>query len=201
MIDISHTTVAKSTQQNADDYLAGPRIIKITRIELTDVSEQPVAVFFEGDDGKPYLPCKTCRRVMMHVWGKNASAYVGRSMTIFRDSKVRFGAMEVGGIRISHMSHIESDMTFALNATKGKKALTTVKPLTQPSQTRQEPQVDLAAWADGIVESLPSYATADDLRAAWSKHRVALKDFDRDRYEEVSAKVNARGGELSVGAD
>ena len=129
MTDISHTIVARSSQQNADDYLSGPRTITVTRVELTESADQPVAVFFNGDEGKPYLPCKTCRRIMVRVWGPHAEHYTGRSMTIYRDDTVRFGGLSVGGIRISHMSHIDKEVTMVLQETKGKKKPFIVKPL------------------------------------------------------------------------
>ena len=47
--------------------------------------------------------------------------WAGKSMTIFCDPEVKFGGVKVGGIRISHMTDIESDMAVCLNTTKGKK--------------------------------------------------------------------------------
>lgn len=129
MTDISHTIVAKSSQQNADDYIGGSRTITVTKVELTESADQPVAIFFTGDEGKPYLPCKTCRRVMVRVWGPEASAYIGRSLTIYRDDRVTFGGLAVGGLRISHMSHIDKDVTLALQEKRGNKKPITVKPL------------------------------------------------------------------------
>jgi hypothetical protein len=48
------------------------------------------------------------RRVLVAMWGAEASAYVGRSLTLFRDPDVKFGGMETGGIRISHATHIDA---------------------------------------------------------------------------------------------
>src|SRR5690348_5899593 len=97
----------KSDQLNSDDLISGPRTITITRVSANEGSpEQPISISFEGDDQKPYKPCKSMRRVMVHIWGPDASQYVGRSMTIYRDPKVQFGGMAVGGIRISHMTDI-----------------------------------------------------------------------------------------------
>ena len=70
-----------------------------------------------------------------------------------------------------------------------------------PSQKPQEPKFDLAAWSAQILDRLPSYATADDLRTDWATHRAELKAAMPERFAEVNAKVNARGGELSVGAE
>lgn len=129
MTDLAKTIAPKSDQLNADDLIAGPITITITRVRGCDEPDQPVAVHFEGDDGKPYKPCKSMRRVMVHCWGPDGNTYAGRRMTLYRDENVQFGGIKVGGIRISHLSHIEREMTMALTATRAKRAPYTVKPL------------------------------------------------------------------------
>lgn len=127
--DMAATIAPKSDQLNADDLISGPRTITITRVSGNDNPDQPVNVFYESDNGKPFRPCKSMRRVMVHVWGPDAQAYVGRSMTIYRDPAVQFGGMQVGGIRISHMSHIDRVQQMALTATRAKRAPFRVEPL------------------------------------------------------------------------
>lgn len=130
MTDLSMTIAPKSDQINADDLIGGPRTITITRVTGNEGSpEQPVNIFFEGDNGKPYRPCKSMRRVMVAVWGADGASYTGRSMTLYRDPSVQFGGMQVGGIRISHMSHIDKAVTMALTATRANRKPYTVKPL------------------------------------------------------------------------
>ncbi len=129
MNDMSRTIIPKSDQLNADDLLTGPITITITGVNIRAGQEQPVSISYEGDNGKPYKACKSMCRVMVSVWGADASKYVGRSMTLFCDPKVRWGGMEVGGIRISHMSDIDSAITMALTVTKANKKPFTVKPL------------------------------------------------------------------------
>jgi hypothetical protein len=138
-MDMSRFIIAKSDQLNADDLLGGPRIITITGVRGTDAADQPVAVSYEGDGGKPYKPCKSMRRVMVHCWGKDAAQYAGRSMELYCDPDVQFGGMKVGGIRISRMSHIDGPKQMALTATRGKKGLYKVQPLTDaPQQPAQQ---------------------------------------------------------------
>jgi hypothetical protein len=129
-VDMSDFIKPNSTQTNADDFLAGPKTVRITKVSGTGNSDQPVAIFFEGDDGKPYLPCRSMRRVLVAAWGIDASSYVGRSMTLFRDPQVIYGGLAVGGIRISAMSHIASPLNLALSVTKAKRAQYRVSPLT-----------------------------------------------------------------------
>ncbi len=140
MSDMSSVIVPKSDQKNADDLLAGPITIKITNVTIRPGTEQPVSVFFDGDEGKPWKPCKSMARVMVSAWGADASKYVGRSLTLYCDPKVKWGGMEVGGIRISHMSDIDSAITMALTVTRANKKPFTVKPITgQPAPARQPP--------------------------------------------------------------
>ncbi|CAO4153250.1 hypothetical protein [Methylorubrum aminovorans] len=129
MTDLSQTIAPKSDQLNADDLIAGPRTIKVTRVSPMREPDQPIAIFFEGDGGKPYKPGKSMRRVLVRVWGKDGAAYAGRRMTLYRDDSVMFGGVAVGGIRISHMSDIIESVTLPLTVTRASRKLFTVRPL------------------------------------------------------------------------
>ena len=127
--DLRPTIVPKSDQLNSEQLLTGPMTIKVTGVTVSNNAEQPVAIAYEGDDGRPYKPCKTMRKVLILAWGHNGSEWAGKSMTLYNDPAVKFGGQSVGGIRISHVSHIEKDFGVALTATKGKKTLHTIKAL------------------------------------------------------------------------
>ena len=129
--DMHQTIIPKSDQLNADDLIGREMTIKITGVDIKGGQEQPVSIHFEGDNGKPYKACKSMCRVMVTAWGPDSSKYVGRSMTLYRDPKVKWGGMEVGGIRISHMSDISGDMTMALTVTRANKKAFTVRPITE----------------------------------------------------------------------
>ena len=143
MTDLSATIDPKSSQMNADDLIGGPKTITITRVSANQSStEQPIAISYQGDNGKPFFPCKSMRRVLVSVWGKDGAAYAGRSLTLYRDPTVTWGGLAVGGIRISHMSGMDADMTMALTATKQsrkpytvKRLRDTPKPLDTPPET------------------------------------------------------------------
>jgi hypothetical protein len=127
--DLRSTIVPKSDQLNAEQLLTGPMTIKVTGVTVSNNAEQPVAIAYEGDDGRPYKPCKTMRKVLILAWGHNGSEWAGKSITLYNDPAVKFGGQSVGGIRISHVSHIDKDFGVALTATKGKKTLHTIKAL------------------------------------------------------------------------
>lgn len=119
----------KSDQLNADDLIGGPKTITITEVQIKGGQEQPVSIYFKGSD-KAFRPCKSMCRVLVTVWGPDANQYVHKSLTLYRDPAVKWGGMEVGGIRISHMSDMAGGaLTLALTATKGSRKPFVVKPL------------------------------------------------------------------------
>ena len=72
------------------------------------------------------------RRILVAAWGPDGAAYVGHRMTLYRDPEVTFGGQSVGGIRVSHLSHIESRLSVALSVTRGKRQKFVVDPLPMP---------------------------------------------------------------------
>lgn len=175
--DMAASIIPKSDQMNADDLISGPRTITITKVYGTNASDQPVAVSFEGDNRKPYKPGKSMRRVMVAAWGVDVAQYVGRRMTLYNDPTVMFGGMQVGGIRISHMSDLERDLTLLLTTTKSKRSPFTVKRLVEEApkisgrvrlQTAARAAAGkgaeaLAAFRDGLQPAaLPAFAEIED---------------------------------------
>lgn len=128
-MDLSKTIIPKSDQLNADDLVSGPRTIKIREIKAGADEQQPVNIYFEGDNNKPYKPCKSMRRLLVQVWGAESDNYIGRLLTIFLDSDVSFGGAKVGGIRISHVSNIDGPVDVLITIAKSKRRPFTVKPL------------------------------------------------------------------------
>lgn len=128
MVDMTTTILAKSDQLNADDLLGRTLTVTVTNVSLL-AGEQPISINYEGDNGKPFRPCKSMRRVLVNVWGSDGTKYIGKRMTLFRDEKVSFGGAAVGGTRISHMSGIDKPVTMSLTAAKNSKKPYTVKPL------------------------------------------------------------------------
>jgi hypothetical protein len=121
--------VPKSDQINSEQLLSGPLTIKVTNVNIGS-AEQPITIHYEGENGRPFKPCLTMRKVLIFAWGPDGREWVGRSMTLYNDPQVRFGGAEVGGIRISHMTDINGQIKVSLTATKGKKALHTIDALT-----------------------------------------------------------------------
>ena len=148
-MDISNTLAAKSNQLNTDDLISGPITITISSVSAGS-PEQPVAIGYEGDEGKPWYPCKSMRRVLVAAWGADASQYAGRRVTLFRDPEVMYGGIKVGGIRLSHLSDIDGPLSIALTVTRQKRAPYRVQPLATPPPA---PAPDLAAPALAVCQA------------------------------------------------
>jgi hypothetical protein len=125
---VSHTVVPKSDQLNSDDLLAGPVLFNITGARLVQNPQQPVILTID-QDRQPFKPCLTMRRLIIELWGDNARLWVGRSLVLFCDKSVTFGKDWRGGIRISHMSHINGTQEVWLTTARGRKTKFVIEPL------------------------------------------------------------------------
>lgn len=178
MNDMSPVIVPRSDQISADDLIAGPLTIRIGDVDIRPGTEQPVTIHYDGDNGRPWKPCKSMCRVLVAAWGPDAKLYVGRSVTLYRDPTVKWGGMEVGGIRISHMSHIDRDMVMALTATRGKRTPYTVKPLA--AQQRAD---KAAEWASEHILALGMIDDLDALEAHIASGAKAMTKLAAQRPE------------------
>ena len=142
MVDVTKYTYSQGLQTNADDLVASPRTVLVTAVTETGDSKQPLAVRYEGDSGKPFLPCLTMRKMIAAIWGAESDEWVGKSMTLFRDPSIKFGPDTPGGVRISHMSGIEKPVSVQLLEKRGKRRQYTIVPLevTTPAKTKPTPK-------------------------------------------------------------
>lgn len=195
MNDMSAVIVPKSDQINAEDFLAGPGVFTIADVAISPGTEQPVSIRLDGEK-RVWRPCKSMSRVLVSAWGPDARQYLGRSVRLFCDPNVTWGGMKVGGIRISHLSHIEREMVIALTATKGKKVMATIKPLvTEQQQTRQPDPNAAANWANEHMAALGQIDTLDALKAhidQAAKFVSRLEGARPDLHAKVLAAYDVR---------
>lgn len=199
-MDLSPFAEAKTDRLTADDLIGGPRTIKIVRVEgAVEEGKKQAILHYEGDEGKPFKPCKTMVRLMMAVWGKYASEYVGRMLTVYRDPEVTFGALATGGVRISHMSHMESEAQVIVALKKGKKGAIKVKPLV--AEVREMPKAKQTAeqWAVDHMRAIDSAETVealDALIAKGAKPMAKLATDKPDLHSSVSDAYAVRRGQI-----
>ena len=170
--NLRDTILANSQQLNADDIVGGTITVTVTAVKRGDSAEQPVVIHYQGDNGRPYKPCKTMRRVLIAGWGENGSAWVGRSMALFNEPSVKFGGVAVGGIRISAMTDIGNGLTLTPNASKGKKQTVFIKPLMiappAPAAADAKPGIDDATWPAVLAAIESGKRTADYVRGKYA---------------------------------
>lgn len=167
--DISETLAPNSDQLDAVDLLGGPQTFTITEV-TRGAADQPVNIHL-AEFPRVWRPGKSMRRVLAACWGTDASAYVGRRVTLYCDETVMFGGEVVGGTRISHLSHIDKARKIPLIVKRGKSATFTVQPLPDAPPPN------------------PNAAQITALRQEW-------KTADPERRKAIEVEVN----ELSGGA-
>lgn len=199
-MNITDTIEPKVDQLTADHLVGRTLTIRITAVRLSP-GDQPCEIDYEGGEGLPYRPGKSMRRVLVHVWGPDANAYVGRSLTLYRDDDVQFGGLKVGGLRISHMSHITAPVTMALTAKKGSKKAFRVQPLVEPPKEDKAALVarDLVARVNGCHDVEALQAVTGDAKVIEQRAWLANKrpELARDVDTAVAAKLAAVQGEAA----
>lgn len=209
--DMRAVIIPKSDQMNADDLLAGPITITIRDISIRPGTEQPVSIHFDGDNNKPFKPCKSMARVLVHAWGPDAKAYIGRSLTLYCDPKVIWAGMAVGGIRISHMTHIEREMLMALTATKGKRAPFIVKPLVEkpasrgvdkPAPADPAPSFELVNGDGELItyDKLGDYLTGLKLAISGAVEKAAVWSDNAKAFGDILERAKAKNATKAVTA-
>jgi hypothetical protein len=183
-MNLSSTIIPRSDQLNADDLIAGPRTIKITAVKEGS-AEQPVIINYEGDNGHPYKPGKSMRRVLVTIWGSEGAAYVGRRLTLYNDAEITFGPDKTGGIRISHASDIAGQIEIALTVKRGKRKPFRVEPMA-PEKLATPPRAldELVAAGDAIA------ATGVDSYAQWWKKGIT--EAERQLLGGVTGERHAK---------
>lgn len=204
-LDMTPSIIPKSDQINAEDFLTGPATYTIKAVKAGSV-EQPFD-FLLVESERCYRPSKTMRRVIVNAWGPEASTYAGRRLTLYREPTIKFGGVEVGGIRISHMSHINGTIELMAQTTRGRREKFTVQPL--PTTTAAPPMVTQPPEDDNDLPFEPvttPVVEAGKLRPALA----ALNQYQREtlftecgitagmKLGDVRGLLAAKWGELGL---
>jgi hypothetical protein len=181
-MDLSDTIAPKSDQLDAVDLLSGPRTFTIESVSKGN-AEQPVQIHL-AEFPRVWRPGKSMRRVLVAAWGPDASAYVGRRVTLYCDPDVKFGGDRVGGTRISHMTDLKGNkaLSVPLLISRGKSAMFTVEPLTEPAAP-SEPTAEQVAASTDIAE----------LKGMWRASSPARRKDIEARVAELTAADQPEG--------
>lgn len=173
-MDILSTTEPKSDQQNFDDYIGGSKTVTVSGVKVVS-GEQPVEIHLVEFPGRPFKPGKSMRRVLVAGWGSDSSKYTGRTLTLYGDPSIRFGKEQVGGIRISHLSHISKALEISLTVTRGKRQMFTVQPLA----------VSDSSVVTAAIDEITKATSLPTLKAAWD---IAGKKGVQAHPDVIAAK-------------
>lgn len=124
-------TAPRSDQYNADDFVGGAaKTFTIANVTEGTAEGARHDVHLEGEK-RVWRPPVTTLRIMEEAWGSETDDWIGKRVTLYKDTEVQFGRDKPGGIRISHMSHLPRNqrMTLPSTVTRGRKTLVTVEPL------------------------------------------------------------------------
>ncbi len=186
MIDMKATIAPKSDQLNADDLINGATMtITVTQVDVKPNADQPCTIRFEGDNGKPYKPCKSMRRALIMVWGDDGQAYVGQSMTLICDPNVKWGGVAVGGLRITHMTGLTEKRVISLTATRGVKKPYSIEPLILGNPITE---ADWLQW----VEKMDNALSVDELNIIGKSISEMSDSYDHASMARLKAYYKDR---------
>ncbi|MGB0942959.1 MAG: hypothetical protein ACPGUE_11180 [Marinomonas sp.] len=108
MADITQAMQAKSDQLNAVDIMGSEPVITIRDVQVRG-GDQPVWIFYHGDQNRPWKPSKGMLRILAAGWGNESNNWLGKSVQLYMEPSVKYAGQEVGGIRIRAMSDINKN--------------------------------------------------------------------------------------------
>ena len=152
MADISVAMQAKSDQLNAVDIMGVEPVITIRDVQVRN-GDQPVWVFYHGDNNRPWKPSKGMIRILAAGWGTESKNWIGKSVQIYCEPSVTYGGKEVGGVRIRAMSDIDKrGIKATLTISRQKREPYPVKFLDM--QRPQYPSDKFDATFDAMVQTM-----------------------------------------------
>lgn len=178
------TAEPRSDQWNADDFIVGPRTFTIKQVHPGRAEQKYDFELVEGE-GRAWRPPVTMLRVLTAAWGDQAQDYRGRRVTLFLDPTVKYGGKEVGGIRISHLSHIDQRMTLWITESRGRRTQYTVDPLPTPEPAGVDP--------DAIEQA----TTLEQLKDLWEATPPPT-DAQRERIQVRKAEMEQAAEHAAV---
>lgn len=126
MANVNHAIQAKSDQLNYSDFAGSKKIVFITEVKVS-AGDQPVSIFYDGHNGRPWKPNKGTIRILCEAYGEESDNWIGKSVELYGDSTVKWAGAEIGGIRISALSDIgNGGLTCFVTMSRGKRRKTTI---------------------------------------------------------------------------
>lgn len=201
MTDISHTLIAKSDQLNAADLIGTEKLLKITKVDVKESGDQPVVIHYEGENGRPWKPALTARRILAALWGSDSSKWVGHTVAVHCDPSVIYAGEEVGGVRPHAATGIETKQIIKLKERRGPKPKTfEIKPLKIDKKTSavSVPEYSFEAY-EKFIHSVIQETDPDKMEARFERAkdwRLKAASENRERTIQLRELYDARLEEL-----
>lgn len=178
-MDITDALAPASDQLDAVE-LVNPRTFTIdTGSRLGKREGKTVAEIRLVGFDRVWRPSKGMLDVLAACWGTDAKQWVGRRVTLYNDPEVMFGPNKVGGIRISHLSHIDKARKVPIRGSggAGRKIAWPVEPLADAPKTPEPTPEQIAATTD-----------RDVLRSMWNAATTETRALIEARVAELDAE-------------
>lgn len=194
MTDVTAALEAKSDQLNAVDIMAADRVIHIREVRVSG-GEQPVWVYFDGDNNRPWKPSKGMLRVLAGAWGTESQSWVGKYACLFFEPSVTYGGAAVGGIRVRALSDIDpKGLSFVLTISRTKRIAYPVEHLTV-DVTPYPPEKFETGFA-AMVEAMKGGMSLQNVIARC--HQTGMLSPDQLTRLEAAAPVEVDGDEEGI---
>ena len=155
MTDVSAAMQAKSDQLNSVDIIGAEPVIRIRDVVVKETTDQPVEVYFDGDNGRPWKPSKGMIRILAGAWGRDSQNWIGKHAKLYFDPEVMYAGEKVGGIRIHSLSDIDAKgLNFTVTINRKKRQPYRVECLTV--EQSQYPEDRFAKALPKMVEKMQS---------------------------------------------
>ncbi len=188
MSNVDFAIQAKSDQLNAVDLAGGDRIIRVRAVDVQHGRDQPVWIYFDGDNNKPWKPSKGMLRIISGCWGLESDNWVGKSAQLYMEPSVVYAGKEVGGIWIRAMSDIDpKGRIFPLAINRKKRIQINVACLSVDAGMYPEDKFNAAFGA--MVDQMKAGKTVDQI--------VARCQQTGNLTGEQISRLNAAADELN----
>ncbi len=189
-MDITDALAPNSDQLDAIE-LVTPRTFTIAAGSRMAVRDgKTVAEVALEDIPRVWRPSKGMLDVLARCWGTDAKQWIGRRITLYNDPDVMFGKDRVGGVRVSHLSHIDGAQTVNIRAAgRGR----------SPKPWKVEPLPDVAPVDPAKID-----AALNAIRTATTTTKLDEIDTYARKigiHTEVQAAINTRRTELGETAN
>lgn len=181
----------KSDRLNYEDFIMGPQDFTIARLgKKIDQGTPRLLMFFEGREETPYWASKGMLKCLSNPegWGESEfSEWIGRKVRLFGEPTVVYAGKEIGGIQISHISHIKEAYSTKITLRRGVRIDYVIEPLLQAAYPVEQFRTNLPAWraaiADNKLTADQVIGKAEQKGTLTDEQKAAIRAVDKEEAQ------------------